>query len=99
MDGRNLRVTSFNDQTPVDENHDAWIALEVPVYTWYENDDTHTEPYSALYNWYVVETGNICPQGWRVPTDADWADLADFLGGSDVAGGKLKSTQLWDAPN
>ena len=95
----NLRVTSFNDGTPVDENHDAWIALEVPVYTWYENDDTHSEPYGALYNWYVVETGNICPQGWRVPADADWADLADYLGGSGVAGGKLKSTQLWDAPN
>lgn len=40
-----------------------------------------------------------CPEGWRLPSMADWQTLFDFLGGIDVAGGKLKGTDYWMAPN
>jgi uncharacterized protein (TIGR02145 family) len=43
-----------------------------------------------LYNWYTVKTGKICPQGWHVPTDIEWAALATFLGDINYAGDKLK---------
>jgi uncharacterized protein (TIGR02145 family) len=48
-------------------------------------------------------TGNvrgICPFGWHLPSDAEWGTLETFLGGSNIAGGALKSTSgLWTSPN
>jgi uncharacterized protein (TIGR02145 family) len=45
------------------------------------------------------ETQGICPTGWHIPTREEWLTLIDFLGGPDVAGGKLKSTEYWMNPN
>jgi uncharacterized protein (TIGR02145 family) len=57
--------------------------------------------YGALYNGYTMDDDNLCPTGWHVPTDADWTILTDFMGGLDVAGGKLKEvgTAHWESPN
>lgn len=55
--------------------------------------------YGCLYNW---ETAiKVVPDGWHIPTDAEWTTLADYLGGSDVAGGKMKEagTIHWNKPN
>jgi uncharacterized protein (TIGR02145 family) len=58
-------------------------------------------PHGKLYNWYAVDdVRGLCPNGWHVPTDAEFTTLNNTLGGSNVAGGKLKSiSDLWDAPN
>jgi len=40
-----------------------------------------------------------CPAGWHLPSNAEWTQLTDYLGGASVAGGKLKATTLWDSPN
>ncbi len=44
---------------------------------------------------------NLCPTGWHVPTDAEWTTLSTFLGGENVAGGKMKTTGTtqWLSPN
>jgi len=55
-----------------------------------------------LYNTYaVVDARGIAPSGWSVPTAAQVDAMVTFLGGSSVAGGKLKSTdsKYWDSPN
>lgn len=55
--------------------------------------------YGVLYNFYVIDQTNVCPDGWHVPTDDEWATLLTYLGGE--AGGKLKErgTTHWHTPN
>ena len=64
------------------------------------------DTYGVLYNWPAVMEPGICPSGWHIPTDPEWTQLTDFLGGEGVAGGKMKSTGtieagtgLWHSPN
>lgn len=71
------------------------------------------QTYGVLYNWPAAMNGQessddnpsgvqgVCPTGWHLPSDAEWTQLTDFLGGIEVAGGKLKEegTAHWLAPN
>lgn len=53
-----------------------------------------------LYNWYAAtDVRNLAPAGWHVPSASEWETLKSYLGGQDVAGGKLKSAGSWSAPN
>jgi uncharacterized protein (TIGR02145 family) len=54
------------------------------------------ETYGVLYNWPAVMTDEICPSGWHVPTDGEWTQLTDYLGGESVAGHAMKSTSGWN---
>ncbi|XOV92252.1 MAG: FISUMP domain-containing protein [Bacteroidota bacterium] len=99
----NLRVTQLNDGTPIPNpiSADEWNGLTTPAYSYYSNDkNTYGDVYGALYNFFTVETGNICPTGWHVPTKAEWEVMVALYGGTLVAGGALKSTTPdWRAPN
>ena len=100
----NLRTSTLNNGTPIDYIADdiTWENLHRPAYCWYENDSaTIGAAYGALYNWYTVETGKLCPAGWHVPTDNEWTALTDYLGGSELAGQKLKEkgTTHWSDGN
>jgi uncharacterized protein (TIGR02145 family) len=100
----NLKTTKYNDGTdiPLVTDNTGWAALTTPAYCWYNNDEaTNKTIYGALYNWYTVNTGMLCPTGWHLPTDAEWTALSDFLGGVSVAGGKMKETgyEHWASPN
>jgi uncharacterized protein (TIGR02145 family) len=59
------------------------------------------ETYGVLYNWPAVMTEGICPSGWHIPTDEEFTELTDFLGGTGVAGGKMKEAGYdhWNSPN
>jgi len=70
----NLKTTKLSDETmiPLVSEDQEWNRLTSPGYSWYNNDQSNNgEIYGALYNWYTVSTGNLCPSGWHVPTDAD----------------------------
>jgi len=54
------------------------------------------ETYGVLYNWPAVMTEGICPSGWKLPSDGDFTQLTDFLGGESVAGYAMKSTSGWN---
>ena len=69
--------------------------------------------YGVLYNWTAAMDGEassttnpsgiqgVCPAGWHLPSDAEWTELTDYLGGTSGAGGKLKETGTthWVSPN
>lgn len=100
----NLSTVTYSDGSPIPKVTDGatWAALSTPAYCWYDNDSsTYASIYGALYNWYAVETGNLCPDGWHEPTDAEFTILTDYLGGLLVAGGKMKEIGLahWSSPN
>jgi uncharacterized protein (TIGR02145 family) len=101
---QNLKTTKYNDgaSIPCVSGNTAWSALTSPGYCWYNNDSATTGVvYGALYNWYAVNTQKLAPVGWHVPTKADWSTLINYLGGWQIAGGKMKAIGMtyWDSPN
>jgi uncharacterized protein (TIGR02145 family) len=93
--GENLRVTVYNDSTPIPHvsNPTDWGNLTSQAYCWYDDDSaSYADPYGALYNWYTLAGGDLCPAGWHIPEAEEWSDLATYLGGTNVAGGKLKES-------
>jgi uncharacterized protein (TIGR02145 family) len=100
----NLRTTKFNDNKtiPLVKDSTAWSNLITPGYCCYDNDaETYLSLYGALYNWYAVNTGKLCPEGWHVPSDEEWITLRTYLGGEELAGGKMKESGIshWQSPN
>ena len=82
--------------------HAAWATLTTGAYCYYNNDSaTYAATYGKLYNWYAVnDPRGLAPAGWHVPSDAEWTELINCLGGEDVAGGKMKAVSaLWYSPN
>lgn len=96
----NLRSLKLNDGTviPFLQDYNSWASAEAPGYCWFDSDSLG---YGALYNWYTVNSGKLCPTGWHVPTDEEWTTLVTFLGGVTLAGNKLKETGTshWSPPN
>jgi uncharacterized protein (TIGR02145 family) len=68
--------------------------------SWLNNDSsTYKDEYGALYNWYCVNTGNLCPIGWHVPSHSEFTTLMNNVGSN---GGMLKEIGIlhWTAsPN
>ena len=100
---QNLKTTKLQDGTLILQVTDnaAWGNLSTPAYCWYDNNIGEKNIYGALYNWFAVNTGKLCPAGWHVPTNSDWDVLTTYLGGFSIAGGKLKEKGLehWINPN
>ena len=100
----NLKVTHYRDGTAIPTGHSNsdWSNLSTGAYAVYNDDESNADTYGYLYNWYAVDDSrNIAPEGWHVPTDDEWQILVDYLGGSSVAGGKMKETgtEHWNSPN
>lgn len=94
---QNLRVSHYNDGTEIPLER-----LKIDSYNWrfavsglrcaYDDQDQNVQKFGYLYNWFTVETGKLAPPGWRVPTLADFEKLANYLGGVNIAGDKLKES-------
>ncbi|MFN5214507.1 MAG: FISUMP domain-containing protein, partial [Bacteroidota bacterium] len=100
----NLKTTIYRNGDAIANvtGENQWVNLLTGAWCFYVNNSQYDCPYGKLYNWYaVVDSRNLCPTGWHVPTDAEWTTLTSFLGGETVAGGKMKSTglQYWFSPN
>jgi len=124
---KNLAVTRYADGTPVPfiPEQEWWDSLRVDEkgYCFYNNSTSNLAIYGALYSWNAAVNGQdsiapevksiqgVCPDGWHLPSDADWKELESYLGmpAQEVnsegwrgqIGGKLKSTgrDYWLIPN
>ncbi len=91
----NLRTTHYNDGTAIPLGNNQPTSSTSPYYYINYNALTATNlvNYGYLYNWPAVMHGapssndnpsgvtGICPQGWHVPSDAEWTELTSFVNG------------------
>ena len=102
---KNLDVSTYRNGDPIPKVTDpnTWANLTTGAYCYYNNDSAqYAAVYGKLYNWYAVnDPRGLAPLGWHVPSNGEWAALETCLGGSSVAGGKMKEagTAHWLSPN
>ncbi|MCP4176259.1 MAG: PKD domain-containing protein [bacterium] len=97
-------------------NNTSWVNLgdnnTDKAYCYYNNNANYASAYGALYSWAAASNGvsgsgnpsgiqGVCPTGWHLPSDAEWTELTDYLGGESLAGDKMKEagTTHWTSPN
>ena len=101
----NLNVTQYRNGDIIPQVTDpiAWSNLTTGAWCHYNNDPANDAIYGKMYNGYAVnDSRGLAPNGFHVPTEAEWITLSNYLGGaSNSAGGKLKEagTTHWNSPN
>ena len=101
---KNLDVETYRNGDPIPEEQDgnAWSNLTTGAWCYYQNNTGNGTIYGKLYNWYAVnDPRGLAPNGYHIPSDAEWTTLTDYLGGASIAGGKMKEagTSHWLSPN
>jgi uncharacterized protein (TIGR02145 family) len=98
----NLNVSYFRngEAIPQASSKSEWKKYneeKKPAWCYYENDAKNGKTYGKLYNWYaVIDPRGLAPEGWHVPTDAEWSELTMKSGGQEMSGQFLKSKTGWD---
>jgi uncharacterized protein (TIGR02145 family) len=96
-----LKVTHYRNGDPI-TNMPEWTNHTSGAYLDYSRTPGSSTKNDKLYNWYAVnDNRNLAPAGWHVPSLAEWITVITYLGGENVAGGKLKEegTIHWEDPN
>ena len=105
---KNLNIFHFRngDTIPQAPVFWPWHATTTAAWSFYSNDFEyyylHSKIYGVYYNWYAVnDLRGLAPEGWHIPSDEEWTILSEYLGGNEVAGGKMKESGLvhWYYPN
>jgi uncharacterized protein (TIGR02145 family) len=79
----NLNSNLYSDTSSITEISDKemWITANSGAYCNYENTSANAVNMGKLYNWFAVNnTKGLCPEGWHIPSDAEWAELEMYLG-------------------
>jgi uncharacterized protein (TIGR02145 family) len=121
-DGNNYATVTVGTQTWMAVNLNVGVRIDgiqdqtdngiIEKYC-FNNDESNCDTYGGLYQWYEIMkyssypgVQGICPTGWHLPTVGEWNILSTFLGGTSLAGGKMKATGtlqegtgLWETPN
>ncbi|MBP6756804.1 MAG: fibrobacter succinogenes major paralogous domain-containing protein [Bacteroidia bacterium] len=96
----NLNVSKFSNGDVISEakTNDEWIKywqIGEPAWCYYENKPENEKKYGKLYNRHAVDDKRrLAPEGYHIPTNAEWKVLIDYLGGANVAGGKMKEVGI-----
>lgn len=80
-----------------------------PAAWYYDNDEANygidgIYRCGLLYNWYAAKylddnKSTLLHEGWHVPTNDEWTELANAIGGTSTAGTKLKAADVSWAPH
>jgi len=99
----NLRTTKYRNGNIIGTTTNAVYLdtpdLNYPSFQWVAFTDAS---YGRLYTWYAIaDSRKVCPVGWHVPAYYEWNVLGSYLGGDEIAGGKMKETGTthWLNPN
>jgi len=102
----NLKTTKYQNGDLIGTTTPATLDLTgetAPKYQWaYNGDENNVAAMGRLYTFYAItDSRGVCPFGWHVPTNQEWTTLTTYLGGTSIAGGKLKETGTahWASPN
>ena len=113
----NLRTTHYADGTPIKliEDGSSWnsISDSEKAYCYPQYDTNVDKKYGMLYTWTAATNGEgyssdvpsniqgVSPEGWHIPSEGEWEQLKSYLGGEEVAGGKMKEIGMvsWKTPN
>lgn len=83
LSGQEYETIVIGEQVWMKRNLD--IAADSSVC--FRHNDELCAVFGRLYNWETALT--ICPDGFRLPTDGDWSQLVETVGGMNIAGYKL----------
>jgi uncharacterized protein (TIGR02145 family) len=86
----NLKVTKYNDGSPITPDAtgtstgsgigEMWSTRNSGAYTIYEHNNANVTTYGLLYNWFAAtDAKKLCPDGWHVPSDAEWTIMIQTL--------------------
>ena len=89
-EGKDYKTVKIGNQTWMAEN----MNCEVNGSACYDDEPANCDDYGRLYTWDAAIS--VCPIGWHLPSDDDWNELMDEVGGTSVAGTMLKKTSGWD---
>ena len=97
---QNLTVSNYNDGEviPNDLDNDEWLYATQGAVALYDSEELENT-FGKLYNFHAVNTGKICPDGWHIPTEQEWDNVINSIGGELFAGGSMKSRTMWNYPN
>ena len=91
-DGQSYDVVKISDLTWMAEN----LNYETETSACPDGDSRNCKRLGRLYTW--AEAKMVCPEGWRLPTKSDFAELISAASGDDarpLAGAALKSRDGW----
>ncbi len=97
----NLNVSTYRNGDPIKhaKTPEEWakcLKKKEGCWCYYENDESNGQKYGKLYNWYAVnDSRGLAPKGWHIPSEAEWDQLVESLGGKEEAGKKMKSNIDW----
>lgn len=79
-----------------DRDEQAYRTVRIGNQVWTAENIKYRIPEGGdgLYTWAEAKE-DACMQGWHLPSEGEWKTLFDYVGGSDVAGVLLRSTDAW----
>lgn len=98
----NLNVTHYRNGDAILKytNANGWSMQSKGAYCEYNNEMDKATTYGRLYNWHVIsDSRNICPEGWHIPTQEEWDEMINFLGGENNCVNSLKDPSFWPNSN
>lgn len=100
----NFRSTKYNDGSPISNINTSseWVKTTHGAFCNYRYEISSSDTFGLLYNYYAIEGGKLCPEGWRIPTNEDYRILLNYIDSTlqffnecDV----LRSYSGWDTGN